>query len=91
MVISPEHPLIGQYADKISNLDEVLAYQEEAVRKSDFERTELVKEKPACCSKASAPSIRSAKKKYPSNIRLCADDVRHGRHYGRARARSARL
>lgn len=45
MVISPEHPLIEKWADKITNLDEVRKYQGEAAHKSDFERTELNKEK----------------------------------------------
>ena len=45
MVMSPEHPLIEKWADKIENMDEVLAYKEEAAKKSDFERTELAKEK----------------------------------------------
>ena len=45
MVISPEHPYIEKWADSIENMDEVRAYQEEAARKSDFERTELAKEK----------------------------------------------
>ncbi|NLC43729.1 MAG: leucine--tRNA ligase [Clostridiales bacterium] len=45
MVIAPEHPLIEDYKDKISNLDELFAYQEMAGKKSDFERTELAKEK----------------------------------------------
>ena len=45
MVISPEHPLIEKWADKLTNLDAVRAYQQEAARKSDFERTELNKEK----------------------------------------------
>ena len=45
MVISPEHPLIEKWADKITNLDEVRKYQDEAAHKSDFERTELNKEK----------------------------------------------
>ncbi|MGN1050847.1 MAG: leucine--tRNA ligase [Acutalibacteraceae bacterium] len=45
MVISPEHPLIEKWAEKIDNIDEVRAYQTEASKKSDFERTELVKEK----------------------------------------------
>ena len=45
MVISPEHPVIEKWADKLSNIDAVRAYREEAARKSDFERTELVKEK----------------------------------------------
>ncbi len=45
MVISPEHQLIEKWADKIENIDEVRQYQAEASKKSDFERTELVKEK----------------------------------------------
>ena len=45
MVISPEHPLIEKWADKITNLDDVRKYQDEAAHKSDFERTELNKEK----------------------------------------------
>ncbi len=45
MVMSPEHPLLEQWADKIRNLDEVKAYQEEAAKKSDFERAEVNKDK----------------------------------------------
>jgi len=45
MVISPEHPMIEKWADKISNIDEIKKYQEAAARKSDFERTEVAKEK----------------------------------------------
>ena len=45
MVISPEHPLIEKWADKLSNIEAVRDYQVEASKKSDFERTELVKEK----------------------------------------------
>lgn len=45
LVISPEHPLIAAWANKLENTDEVSAYQEAAAKKSDFERTELVKEK----------------------------------------------
>ncbi len=45
MVISPEHPYIEKWADKIGNLDAIRAYQEQAARKSDFERTEIVKDK----------------------------------------------
>ena len=45
MVISPEHPMIEQWADKLNNIADVRAYREEAARKSDFERTELNKEK----------------------------------------------
>lgn len=45
MVVSPEHPYIKKWADKISNMSEVEAYQQEAARKSDFERTEVNKDK----------------------------------------------
>ncbi len=44
-VISPEHPLVSKWADKITNYDEVKKYVEESAKKSDFERTELNKEK----------------------------------------------
>ena len=43
MVISPEHPLIEKWADRLENMSDIKAYQEEAAKKSDFERTELVK------------------------------------------------
>ena len=45
MVISPEHPMIEQWADELNNIEDVRAYREEAARKSDFERTELNKDK----------------------------------------------
>lgn len=45
MVISPEHPLIEKWAAQIKNMDEVRAYQAMAAKKSDFERTEINKEK----------------------------------------------
>ena len=45
MVMSPEHPLIEKWAEKIENIDEVRAYQQSAAKKSDFERTELAKDK----------------------------------------------
>ena len=45
MVISPEHPLIEQWADRLENMEEIRAYQAAAARKSDFERTEVAKEK----------------------------------------------
>ena len=44
-VISPEHPLIEKLADKLTNYDEIKAYQAAAAKKSEFERTELAKEK----------------------------------------------
>ncbi len=45
MVISPEHPYIEKFANEIRNMDEIRAYQEQAARKSDFERSELAKDK----------------------------------------------
>ena len=59
MVISPEHPYIEKWADRIGNLDAVRAYQQESAKKSDFERTELVKDKTASAWRASAASIPS--------------------------------
>ena len=49
MVIAPEHPLIDKYADKIKNMDAVLAYREECAKKTEFERTQLVKDKTGVC------------------------------------------
>lgn len=45
MVVSPEHPLIDKYKDELKNWDEIEAYREQAAKKSDFERSELAKEK----------------------------------------------
>ena len=45
MVISPEHPLIEKWSDKITNMDAVRAYQTAASKKSDFDRTEMNKDK----------------------------------------------
>ncbi len=45
MVVSPEHPILEKYKDDIKNIAEINAYQEQAARKSDFERSELAKEK----------------------------------------------
>jgi len=45
MVVSPEHPLIDKYKDEIKNWDAIMEYREMASRKSDFERTELAKDK----------------------------------------------
>ena len=45
MVLSPEHELLNKWMDKLENQDEIKAYQKEAASKSDFERTELVKDK----------------------------------------------
>ena len=45
MVMAPEHPLIDKYASQIGNMDEVSAYRAECAKKTEFERTQLVKEK----------------------------------------------
>jgi len=45
MVMAPEHPLIDKYASKIGNMDEVTAYRLECAKKTEFERTQLVKDK----------------------------------------------
>ncbi|MGN0311885.1 MAG: leucine--tRNA ligase [Lachnospiraceae bacterium] len=45
MVVSPEHPMIEKYKEEISNFDELMDYREQASKKSDFERTELAKDK----------------------------------------------
>ena len=45
MVVSPEHPMIEKYKDEIENYEELVAYREQAAKKSDFERTELAKDK----------------------------------------------
>ena len=46
MVMAPEHPLIDKYADRISNMDAIKAYRSECAKKTEFERTQLVKDKP---------------------------------------------
>ncbi len=45
MVMAPEHPLIDKYAERISNMDEVEKYRAECGKKTEFERTQLVKDK----------------------------------------------
>ena len=45
MVMAPEHPIIDKYADLIGNMDEVKAYRQECAKKTEFERTQLVKDK----------------------------------------------
>lgn len=45
MVMAPEHPMIDKYADRIKNMDEISAYRKECAKKTEFERTQLVKDK----------------------------------------------
>ena len=49
MVIAPEHPIIDKYADKVTNMDAIEAYRSECAKKTEFERTQLVKEKTGVC------------------------------------------
>ncbi len=49
MVIAPEHPIIEKYSDRISNMDALNAYKEECAKKTEFERTQLVKDKTGVC------------------------------------------
>ncbi len=49
MVIAPEHEVIEKWRDRLTNYEAVKAYREEAAKKSDFERTELVKDKTGVC------------------------------------------
>jgi len=45
MVMAPEHPMIDKYADRIANMDAICAYREDCAKKTEFERTQLVKDK----------------------------------------------
>ena len=45
MVMAPEHPMIDKYAERIANMDEITAYRKECAKKTEFERTQLVKDK----------------------------------------------
>ena len=49
MVMAPEHPMIDKYSDRIKNMDAIEAYREECSKKTEFERTQLVKEKTGVC------------------------------------------
>ena len=49
MVMAPEHPLIDKYADKIGNMADIEAYRAECAKKTEFERTQLVKDKTGVC------------------------------------------
>ena len=49
MVVSPEHPILDKYKDEIGNWSDIEAYREQAAKKSDFERSELAKDKTGVC------------------------------------------
>ena len=80
MVLSPEHPMIDKYKEEIGNWEEVVAYRETAAKKSDFERTELAKDKTGVMTDGN----QSGKRERNSylDFRLCADDLRNGSDYG---------
>lgn len=63
MVMAPEHEMIDRWADKITNMDEINAYREAAARKSDFERTEINKDK-------TGVEIKGVKAENPVNGKL---------------------
>ena len=92
MVMSPEHPLLEKHKDLITNYDEIAAYRAEAARKSDFERTELNKNKTGV-QIAGHPGHQPRQRQGDSRVgfRLRPDGLRHRRHHGRARPRRARL
>ncbi|MEE0981477.1 MAG: class I tRNA ligase family protein, partial [Acutalibacteraceae bacterium] len=49
MVMAPEHPMIDKYADRIANMADIEAYRKECAKKTEFERTQLVKDKTGVC------------------------------------------
>ncbi len=65
MVISPEHPIIDRINDKIGNMDQVLEYRAAAAKKSDFERSELAKEKTGVMLKGITAINPATKKEIP--------------------------
>ena len=92
MVISPEHPYLEKWADRIQNMDAIKAYQEEAAKKSDFERTEVAKEKTGVRIEG-VEGINPVNGQEDSNLclRLCPDVLRHRRYHGGSGSRYPRL
>ena len=83
LVLSPEHPLLEQWMDRIENADAVKAYQAAAAAKSDLERTELNKKKTGVrlCGVQGVNPVNG--KQIPHfHLRLCPGHLRHRRHYG---------
>ena len=76
MVIAPEHPLIDKYADRIGNMDEIKAYRNECAKKTEFERTQLVKDKTGV-SIEGLEAYQSGKRQEDSDLhcRLCNDGI----------------
>ena len=78
MVLSPEHPLIDEERDKIANWDEVAAYREAAARKSDFERSEVARDKTGVPLKGLMAVNPATARKSLSDIRLRPHVLRNG-------------
>ena len=78
MVMSPEHPYIEKYKDRIENWAEVQAYREAAARKSDFERSELTKEKTGVPLAPQRHQPGHGQGDPRLDFRLCAHDLRTG-------------
>ena len=92
MVIAPEHPLIDKYASEIKNMDAIQAYREECAKKTEFERTQLVKDKTGVRIEGHC-GFSSAHRKGYSNLhrRLCYDGLWYRRNHGGTGARRPRL
>ena len=82
MVVSPEHPYLDKYKDEIKNWDEIVAYREMAARKSDFERTELAKDKTGVAIDGLSAINPVNGEEIPICIRLCIDELRNRSDYG---------
>ena len=91
-VISPEHPLLNKWKDRIANWADVEAYKQAAARKSDFERGELNKDKTGVRLEGHrGHEPRDRQGRADVRLRLCSYELRHGHCHGRAGPRSERL
>lgn len=82
MVIASEHPIIDKYSDRISNMDEITSYRNACAKKTEFERTQLVKDKTGVCIKGLDAVNPVNGKKIRVYFRLCYDGIRNRRNYG---------
>ncbi len=92
MVMAPEHPLLDKYKDRIENWAQVEAYRAECAKKTEFERTQLVKDKTGVRLQGFTAVNPVNNQGDPHLHRGLRDDgLRHRRHHGRARPRRAGL
>ena len=83
MVIAPEHPLIDKYKDRIGNFDAIQTYRDECAKKTEFERTQLVKDKTGVCIDGlTAINPVNGKKDSDFYCGLCHDGLRYWRDHG---------